>query len=97
MQLATFTTPATAVRLVHPASDPSEAGEADKVIVAEEDVTTFPPESSTLIIGWVINSDSEAPATGEVVNTSCVARPGPVGVKEELVAEVSPLALTVMV
>ena len=83
MQLDTFTTPVTAVKLEQ---DPSVPPEDASVIDAPEFVTTLPPESSTFSTGWVVKTDSDAPATGWVVKTNCVGVPAPVGEKKPLVA-----------
>jgi hypothetical protein len=54
-------------------------------IVAVDDVTTLPAESSNFTTGWLVKTDSDAPATGDDVTANCVAIPGPVGVKLALV------------
>ena|ERR1035438_8706233 len=84
VQLATLTTPATAVRLVQPARVPPLAV---SVTVVAEEVTTLLPESSTFTTGWDVNIEPEAPATGELVTTSIDGAPGPVGVMAALVAD----------
>jgi hypothetical protein len=91
VQPVTVTTPDTAVRLPHDDKVPAEAA---RVIVAVDEVTTLPNESSTLITGWVEKAAPEAPATGEVAKTRWVAVPATV---VEAVAEVRPLDAAVTV
>jgi hypothetical protein len=86
VQFDTVTTPADAVRPEHDASVPPEGVNE---ITAVDEVTMLPAESSTLTIGWDVNAVPDTPATGEVVKTSWLAGPGPVGVKLLLGADVS--------
>jgi hypothetical protein len=90
VQLATLTTPATAVRFEQLDRVPEPPPPDTSVTAADDDVTTLPPESSILMTGWVVKSDSDAPATGCVVKTSCVATPAPAGEKLALVDESAP-------
>src|ERR1700722_5975760 len=55
---------------------------------ADEPVTTFPPESSTLTTGWAPKATPLVELLGDVVNTSWVADP----VASAKVFEVSPLS-----
>jgi hypothetical protein len=57
------------------------------VAVENAVVTTLPPESSNETIGAVVKAEPATPAAGSVVNTICVATPGPVGENALLVAE----------
>ena len=61
-------------------------------------VTTLPEESSTFTTGWVAKAAPLlAVELGAVVTTIWVAAPAPLGLKVELVAEVSPLKAAVKV
>jgi hypothetical protein len=86
VQFETVTTPAEAVRPEHPASVPPDG--VSEITALDVD-TTLPAESSMLTVGCVVKAVPDTPATGDVVKTSCVAGPGPVGEKLLLGAEVS--------
>jgi len=80
--------PADAVIPVHDATTPLP--DEVRTMEAVEEETMLPAESSTFTAGCVVRGDCDAPATGSVVNTSCVAGPGPVGLKEVLGNDVTP-------
>jgi hypothetical protein len=84
LHVATVTTPALGVKLVHRVIVPPDD---DKVIAEVDEVTTRPAESSMVTTGWVVNAVPEGPAIGCVVKTSCEATP--VMLKLVLVAGVS--------
>jgi len=90
VQLATLTTPATAVRFEQFDKVPEGPPPDTSVTAADDEVTTLPPESSILMTGWVEKADPEAPATGWVVKINWVAAPGLDGEKLALVDERAP-------
>jgi hypothetical protein len=71
--------------------------DAVREIVAVEVVTTLPAASSTLMIGCTVNTEPEAPAVGDLVKTSWVARPALDGLKVALVAVARPLEVALKV
>ena len=93
VQFETLITPAEAVSAEH---DDNVPPLAVSVIVCDEEVTTLPPESSTLTTGWVENAAPEAAATGWVEKSSCVAAPV-VTVMFDEAADVKPSPLKVKV
>jgi hypothetical protein len=75
---ATMTTPVIGTRFVHEASEPADE---TSEIAPGDVVTTLPAESSTFTTGWVVITESDAPATGWVVKANWVGAPGSVGEK----------------
>src|ERR1700728_837584 len=87
---AKVATPAVVVNglVVHPPRVPAPEARP-KVIEALGEVTTLPPESSTLTTGWALKATPLVELPGEVVNTSWVADPV---ASEKVGLEVAPLS-----
>ena len=69
--------PLLAITVVVPARVPPDAVTSTGVV--ESVVTVFPELSARRTIGCVDSAEPEAPATGWVLISSCVADPGPEG------------------
>jgi hypothetical protein len=74
-QFCTLTTPLTGTKPVHRQIVPPDGTGAWKEIGAVVDVTTLLEESSTVRTGWTVKAEPDAPATGDLVNSSCDGAP----------------------